>query len=627
MPAAGRPHEEYGQSSFYRSPTQGFRGRSTSRGDRGSESQGFVSTQQTIGDEMVPSVPAISQRTSRTRRVISPSSNGTSYTRSSPEDPPSPASLAAYDIPSLTPLQIQGSLDGDDLLEPVIADESGSFDLLAPSESGGHEAFSLENRMDLLISTKHLEVIFAETTSFSKFVEFLGNYRPGSVPVLAYFLGAKKALKAISYANAIASETLRPIEGCQFSFTYARPTVNSDLEEKASCAFEKIAREDLPAYITHIYIQNVRTSITRRITGTLTPHLREASEGLAEVFCLTDPSRPDNPIVFASEEFHHTTQYGMSYVLGRNCRFLQGPKTDPFSVRYFIGAQIDVSGLVKECTGLESLERLVNSETPQSDGRNNARYDHGDSGLEGKKNNELQDLCDMLDAQEQESIRKCGFCAHKGEECIPERNLAKPRPILQEKSLIPPKKGKHSGFTSGKLAGPYQNYLLVRPFPSLRILFASPSLRVPGILQSSFISKIGGSTRVRDELTMAMADGRGVTAKVVWISKAGDRGRPRWIHCTPLFGSNGQIGVWMIVIIDDDSEADPGRWRQAPPVPPMVPVVAGQRRNTTPTFGDKTSPRNGALDHSARSDRNPRGDFQHPTLQPSFSTYGSSLID
>jgi hypothetical protein len=201
----------------------------------------------------------------------------------------------------MTPLQIQGPLDEDDLLEPAAADESGSFDLLAPLESGGRGAFSLEHRMDLLISTKHLEVIFSEPTSFSKFAEFLGSYRPRSMPVLSYFLDAKKALKAISYANAIASETLTSIEGCHFSYTYARPTVNSDLEEKASCAFEKIAREDLPAYITHIYTQNVRTSITRRITGTLAPHLREASEGLAEVFCLTDPSRPDNPIVFASE--------------------------------------------------------------------------------------------------------------------------------------------------------------------------------------------------------------------------------------------------------------------------------------------------------------------------------------
>jgi hypothetical protein len=57
-----------------------------------------------------------------------------------------------------------------------------------------------------------------------------------------------------------------------------------------------------------------------------------ASEGLAEVFCLTDPSRYDNPIVFMSEEFNRTTQYGVDYVIGRNCRFLQGPFTNAFSV-------------------------------------------------------------------------------------------------------------------------------------------------------------------------------------------------------------------------------------------------------------------------------------------------------
>ena len=32
-------------------------------------------------------------------------------------------------------------------------------------------------------------------------------------------------------------------------------------------------------------------------------------------------------------EFNRTTQYGLSYVLGRNCRFLQGPMTNPHSVR------------------------------------------------------------------------------------------------------------------------------------------------------------------------------------------------------------------------------------------------------------------------------------------------------
>ncbi len=79
------------------------------------------------------------------------------------------------------------------------------------------------------------------------------------------------------------------------------------------------------------------------------------------------------------------------------------------------------------------------------------------------------------------------------------------------------------------------------------------------------MNKIGGSTRVREDLTEALAEGRGVTAKVRWISKAdSDEGRNRWIHCTPLMGSNAQIGVWMVVIVDEESQAK--RWKLAPPV-------------------------------------------------------------
>lgn len=63
---------------------------------------------------------------------------------------------------------------------------------------------------------------------------------------------------------------------------------------------------------------------------------------------------------------------------------------------------------------------------------------------------------------------------------------------------------------------------------------------------------IGGSNHVREELTAALADGRGVTAKVCWISKHGEEGRNKWVHCTPLLGINGQIGVWMIVVVDDE---------------------------------------------------------------------------
>nr|AML79087.1 putative LOV domain-containing protein [Sargassum hemiphyllum] len=49
-------------------------------------------------------------------------------------------------------------------------------------------------------------------------------------------------------------------------------------------------------------------------------------------FCVTDPQLPDNPIVYASDNFIQLTGYERSQVLGRNCRFLQGPDTDPDAV-------------------------------------------------------------------------------------------------------------------------------------------------------------------------------------------------------------------------------------------------------------------------------------------------------
>jgi PAS domain S-box-containing protein len=49
-------------------------------------------------------------------------------------------------------------------------------------------------------------------------------------------------------------------------------------------------------------------------------------------FVVTDPTLPDNPIVYASQGFLNLTGYSLDQILGRNCRFLQGPETDPKSV-------------------------------------------------------------------------------------------------------------------------------------------------------------------------------------------------------------------------------------------------------------------------------------------------------
>ncbi|MGG1595567.1 PAS domain-containing protein [Terribacillus saccharophilus] len=43
---------------------------------------------------------------------------------------------------------------------------------------------------------------------------------------------------------------------------------------------------------------------------------------------ITDPSLPDNPIVYVNKGFTDLTQYAAEEILGKNCRFLQGQDTD-----------------------------------------------------------------------------------------------------------------------------------------------------------------------------------------------------------------------------------------------------------------------------------------------------------
>lgn len=60
--------------------------------------------------------------------------------------------------------------------------------------------------------------------------------------------------------------------------------------------------------------------------------LVKALQTAQQNFVISDPSVPDNPIVYASQGFLTLTGYTLDQVLGRNCRFLQGPQTDPSSV-------------------------------------------------------------------------------------------------------------------------------------------------------------------------------------------------------------------------------------------------------------------------------------------------------
>ncbi|KAK6144537.1 hypothetical protein DH2020_021357 [Rehmannia glutinosa] len=69
-------------------------------------------------------------------------------------------------------------------------------------------------------------------------------------------------------------------------------------------------------------------------------------ERIEKNFVITDPRLPDNPIIFASDSFLELTEYSREEILGRNCRFLQGPETDPATVkkiRHAIDTQTEVT--------------------------------------------------------------------------------------------------------------------------------------------------------------------------------------------------------------------------------------------------------------------------------------------
>jgi PAS domain S-box-containing protein len=52
----------------------------------------------------------------------------------------------------------------------------------------------------------------------------------------------------------------------------------------------------------------------------------------AEGITIADARLPDTPLIYANEGFERVTGYAVAEVVGRNCRFLQGPGTDPAAI-------------------------------------------------------------------------------------------------------------------------------------------------------------------------------------------------------------------------------------------------------------------------------------------------------
>jgi PAS domain S-box-containing protein len=77
-------------------------------------------------------------------------------------------------------------------------------------------------------------------------------------------------------------------------------------------------------------ILSLAQDVTARRQAEADLRLRDrAIQAVAGGLLITDPTQPDNPIIYASPGFERLTGYPRDEVVGRNCRFLQGPGTDP----------------------------------------------------------------------------------------------------------------------------------------------------------------------------------------------------------------------------------------------------------------------------------------------------------
>lgn len=287
-------------------------------------------------------------------------------------------------------------------------------------------------------------------------------------------------------------------------------------------------------------------------------------------------------------------------------------------VRYFLGAQVDVSGLAEDLSGLDYLKQAAfgrPEDSPKHDGGVSTHY--STHYFDDKQPRRLtpeegfKEFSEMLNDDELEIVRRHGGRMHHPEK-DPTKDIDRRRLVLypdedyndnkrgrerdryaaglagslmsdafsdrgfllerspSPASILSSMTGQSSLTGGGYLGGIYENYVLVRPAPSLRILFASPSLRIPGLLQSCFLDRIGGPPRIREKVAQAFVEGQGVTANIRWIAKP-DRsnsngtngpygcgpepsaGKPRWLHSTPLLSASRAVGVWMVVLVDDDS--------------------------------------------------------------------------
>ena len=140
-----------------------------------------------------------------------------------------------------------------------------------------------------------------------------------------------------AFWNQLTISPLRGLDGELRAFVGVQSDVTTVSERTAAAespAAQLISQDGRVAAEADSCVEEVREAAgSLGVRGPrLALDLATSIERIQSAFVVADARLPDCPIVFASDAFLELTDYGRNEVVGRNCRFLQGARTDRAAV-------------------------------------------------------------------------------------------------------------------------------------------------------------------------------------------------------------------------------------------------------------------------------------------------------
>ncbi|KAL2133387.1 hypothetical protein VTI74DRAFT_2475 [Chaetomium olivicolor] len=173
---------------------------------------------------------------------------------------------------------------------------------------------------------------FAETRHSTSDIDFLMKVEEYSralgdlISTMSYISSNFTGTTATSPLGLPAEVTSAQRSNKKFCARTALPALDRLYQEAKSTVEERLSQNLYPEFIKYQLSQCLITSLS--MSRFVTEEFKAPYPGLGDAFCLTDPLKPDDPIVYASDGLAAMSGYDRSELVGKNCRLLQGVATD-----------------------------------------------------------------------------------------------------------------------------------------------------------------------------------------------------------------------------------------------------------------------------------------------------------